>query len=101
MSINEDYEFSLHLLTSSMELGQLEDHNYQRIYEMFMDSDGECLERLKLILYELLDALADHKRQRISERLVIGAEKIEAAEDPKEKARLMMHYNNLVQELTA
>ena len=99
--MNEDYERSLYLLKSSYEIDQIYEHDYKRIYELFMDADGECLDELKLILYELLDALADHKRSKLSERLVIGAEKIEATEDPKEKARLMVHYNNLLKELGA
>jgi hypothetical protein len=99
--MSPDYEFELTMLKSAKELNQIDELSYKRIYEMLMESDGECLDRLETINDELAKALADHKRQKISDRLVIGAEKIEATEDPKEKARLMVHYNNLLKELTA
>jgi hypothetical protein len=99
--MNSDYEFELSMLKSARELKQIEEHNYKRIYEMLMDSDGEDLDQLLIINAELIGALTDHKRQKISERLVIGAQKIEGTKDPKEKARLMVHYNNLLKELTA
>lgn len=99
--MNEDYEFEWSILKGAYEAKQIDELNYKRIYEMLMDSDGECLERLEIINNALIEALADHKRQKINDRLIIGAEKIEATEDPKEKARLMNHYNNLLKELIA
>lgn len=97
----EHYEFTLHLIESTYELKELDELNYHRLLGILLDSDGDDLEQMRLLNIDLIECLIDNKRQKISERLVIGAEKIEATEDPKEKARLMIHYNNLLKELGA
>jgi hypothetical protein len=99
--MNDDYKFEMSLLESAFELKQIDELSYHRINGMLLDADGECLDRLKIINDELAKALADHKKQKINDRLIIGAEKIEATTDPKERARLMVHYNNLLKELGA
>lgn len=99
--MNDDYKFEEVLLESAFNLKQIDESSYYNILVMLKESDGECLDRLEIINDELAKALADHKWQKINDRLVIGAEKIEATTDPKEKARLMVHYNNLLKELTA
>jgi CDP-glycerol glycerophosphotransferase (TagB/SpsB family) len=100
MDINH-YDFTEHLIKSAYESKELDETNYHRLMGMLLDSEDEDLDELIAINLEYVEALKDHKRQKISERLVIGAEKIEATEDPKEKARLMIHYNNLLKELGA
>lgn len=97
--MNEDYEFELSLLKSAKD--QISEDDYNRIYEMLMDSDGEDLYRLDMINDELIQALEDFKKQKINDRLVKGAELIESTPDPKERAGLMVHYNNLLKELGA
>jgi hypothetical protein len=99
--MNDDYRFEESLVESAFTLNKIDELNYHRIMGMLQESDGEDLDQLLIINDELGRALEDYRIQKVSDRLVIGAEMIEAAEDPKEKARLMVHYNNLLKELTA
>lgn len=97
----DHYKFTLSLIESAYELKQLDELNYHQLLLMLIDADVEDFKKIKIVNIDLIGAIADHKRQKISERLVIGAEKIEETDDPKEKARLMVHYNNLLKELGA
>jgi hypothetical protein len=99
--MNQDYEFEWTILKGSLELDKLDEPGYKRIYDMLVDSDGEDLDRLLIINNELIKAFRDYRLLKVSNRLVKGAELIEVTTDPKERARLMVHYNNLLKELTA
>jgi hypothetical protein len=99
--MNEDYVRQLDLLTMARDQKLISQLDYLRIYEMLLDSDGEDYFVLEVINDDLIATMESHKKQILCDRLVIGSEKIEATDDPKEKARLMVHYNNLLKELTA
>lgn len=96
-----DYDRQMWLLNRSLETNLIPETDYQRIFEMLIETDYEDYTRLGIICDDLIQAIADHKKQKISDRLVKGAELIESTPDPKEKARLMVHYNNLLKELGA
>lgn len=85
------------MIDSAFKAKKLKESSYKRLKGMIKDSDGEDYYRLEVINNDFIQAL----KERLSERLIIGAEKIEATTDPKEKARLMNHYNNLLKELSA
>lgn len=93
--MNEDYEFEWSILNGAYKAKQIDELNYKRIYEMLMESDGECLERLEIINQELINALADNEIQKINDRLVIGSVKIDIEQDPEKKRQYVAVYDQL------
>lgn len=101
LEIHDDHKFTFSLINDCRDAKAISEDDYFRLIEMLLETENEDFDMIILINNELIKALADCKRQKISARLVIGAEKIEGTEDPKERARLMVHYNNLLKELGA